>query len=150
MEIKKKKCSFKDHKEIDANIYCCECNIYMCNKCETFHSKLLENHRTFSLEKNIEEIFTGYCKEKGHNNNELAFFCKTHNQLCCVACFSKIKIKEIGKHKDCNICLIENIKDEKINKLKDNIKCLEELNNTLENSINDLNYGKKRRRKGKI
>ena len=27
-----------------------------------------------------------------------------------------------GQHKDCNICLIKDIKDEKINKLNENIK----------------------------
>ena len=43
------------------------------------------------------------------------------------SCICKIRKDEIGKHKDCNVCTIEEIKDEKINKLKENIKCLEEL-----------------------
>ena len=138
MEKQKKKCSFEDHREIDATFYCCQCEINICNKCENFHSKLCKNHRTFPLDKNIDEIFTGVCKENNHNYNDLSFFCKTHNQLCCVACCCKIKTKEIGNHRDCEICLIENIKDEKINKLKDNIKNLEELSNNISKSINDL------------
>ena len=81
MENKIKKCSFEEHKEIDAKFYCLECRIYMCNKCENFHSKLLKNHKSFSLEINIDEIFTGFCKETNHNYNELSFFCKNHNQL---------------------------------------------------------------------
>ena len=138
MEIKKKKCSFKDHREIDANFYCLQCGINICNKCEIFHSKLFENHPIFSLDKNIDEIFTGFCKEKNHKNNDLSFYCKNHNQLCCVSCICKVKTKEIGKHGDCDICLIENIKDEKINKLKENIKYLEELSNNIFKSINEL------------
>ncbi len=63
---------------------------------------------------------------------KLEFFCKSHNKLCCLACISKIKIKNYGMHKDCNICPIEKIKDEKRNKLKENIKILEDLSNNIE------------------
>ena len=138
MENQKKKCSYKKHREIDANFYCLQCGINICNKCEIFHSKLLENHLIFSIDKNIDEIFTGCCKEKNHNNLSLSFYCKSHNKLCCASCISKIKTKEFGKHGNCNICLIENIKDEKINKLKENIKNLEELSNNIYKSIKEL------------
>ena len=138
MENQTKKCSFKDHREIDANYYCLQCKINLCNKCEIFHSKLLENHLTFSLDKNIDEIFTGFCKEKNHNYYDLSFFCKTHNILCCAYCITKIKRKELGKHRDCEICLIENIKEEKIIKLKENIRNLEELSNDITKSIKEL------------
>ena len=138
MENKKKKCSFKDHREIDAKYCCLICGINFCNKCEIIHSKFFENHRTFSLEKNIDEIYTDFCQEKNHNYTHLSFFCKTHNILCCAYCFSKIKTKEVGKHRDCEICLIEDIKEEKINKLKENIKNLEELSNDISKSIKDL------------
>ena len=136
MEIQKKKCSSKEHEEIDANSYCGECKIYICNKCEILHSKLFQNHKTFILDKNFEEIFTGFCNEKNHYD-KLEFFCKTHNQICCAACLCKIKKNEIGKHKDCDVCFIEDIKDEKKNKLKENIQYLEELFNTLQESINN-------------
>ena len=66
------------------------------------------------------------------------FFCKNHNILCCAACICKIKYNELGNHKDCDICLIQDIKEEKINQLKENIKSLEELSKTLEESINSL------------
>ena len=135
--MQNKKCSFKDHEEIDAIIYCGECKVYMCNKCEIFHSKLLSNHQTFILEKDIEEIFTGFCKEENHPN-KLEYFCITHNQLCCAACLCKIKKNENGKHKDCDTCIIEDIKDEKLKKLKENIKYLEDLSNSLKESINKL------------
>ena len=66
------------------------------------------------------------------------YFCKNHNVLCCAACISKIKGKGNGQHADCEICFIEDIKDTKKNKLKDNIKLLEDLSNTLNQSIINL------------
>ena len=121
MEIKKKKCSFEDHRDIDAIIYCKKCEIYLCNKCEAYHTKLCKNHQTIILGKDTEIYITGYCKEENHYD-KLEYFCKNHNQLCCSACIAKIKGKGKGQHTDCNICFIEDIKDEMKNKLKDNIK----------------------------
>ena len=51
----------------------------------------------------------------------MEFFCKTHNILCCVACIAKIKDGIYGQHFDCNVYHIKKIKDEKRNKLKENI-----------------------------
>ena len=69
---------------------------------------------------------------------ELNFYCKTHNQLCCGACLSKIKNEGTGQHFDCNVCPIGEIKNEKKNILDKNIELLEELLGTIENSINEL------------
>ncbi len=113
MEFPIKKCSFKDHQEINANSYCFQCDVYMCNKCNDFHSKLLQNHNAYPLDKDISEIFTGFCKEPNHNI-KLEYFCKNHNELCCAACLCKIKKGGNGKHKDCEACIIEDIKFEKI------------------------------------
>ena len=52
--------------------------------------------------------------------------------------YSRLQKKGIGQHKDCNVCLIEEIKDEKKNKIKSNIKYLEEISNSLNDSINKL------------
>ena len=138
-EIGKMKCSLKKHKEIEANIYCQECNIYMCNKCEKNHSELFENHHQYNLDKNksINNIFTGYCKEKNHLG-KLIYFCKNHNQLCCTACISKIKGLGNGKHNNCKICFIKKIKKAKKEKLKENIKLLEEMSKNIKESINEL------------
>ena len=136
-DVPEKKCSFKEHKEIKAIFYCVECKVYLCNKCENFHSKLCEKHLIFNIENNTGEIFTGNCKEENHQI-KLEYFCKTHNQLCCAACIAKIKKNENGKHKDCDVCLIEDIKDEKKNKIKENIKFLEELSNNLQQSLDLL------------
>ena len=143
MEIIKKKCSSKGDEKIDAIIYCGECKIYICNKCEKFHTKLFDNHITYNIENQIGELFTDFCQEKNHRQ-KLQFFCKNHNILCCVACISKIAKNEFGKHKDCEICLIEDIKEGKKEQLISNIKYLEEISNTFEESINTLkeSFGK--------
>ena len=113
----KKKCSLKDHEESDAIFYCIECKIYMCNKCEKIHGELFKNHNLYNLDKDIKDIFTGFCKEEKHQSFELEYFCKNHNQLCCAACISKLKGKKNGKHNDCDIYFIEKIKDIKKNNL---------------------------------
>ena len=138
MEESKKKCSYKDHKDNDAISYCSKCQIYMCNKCINSHSNLFNNHDLYKLEKKIDDIFNDFCKEENHNNNILEYYCKTHNQLCCAACITKIKGHGKGEHNDCDICFIEDIKDEKKNKLKDNIKSLEDLSNKLIEEIKEL------------
>ena len=102
--INQKNCSFPEHQAIKAITYCFICKIYMCNKCEIFHSKMFE----------------------------------THKQLCCAKCVIKIGNKKDAIHKDCNVCPIEEIKDEKINNLKENIKKLEELSKNLNNGIENL------------
>ena len=135
---KNKKCSLNKHKDYNAVTYCQECDKYMCKKCEEFHSQLFEDHNLYNIDKNIKGIFTGICKEKNHND-KLSYFCETHNQLCCAACISKIKGIGNGKHKDCNISSIKNIKSEKKRKLKENMnylndiyKNLDKINNTKE------------------
>ena len=137
MENKAVKCSSKDDKDINSTSYCGECKIFMCNKCEKFHSKLFSNHQIYNLDKQPEEIFTGFCKEPNHRDI-LEFFCKDHNTLCCTACLCKISKKNIGQHKDCNVCLIEEVKDEKKNKIISNIKYLEEISDTIQDSIDNL------------
>ena len=138
MENKMKKCSNLEHNEIKANSYCSKCEIYMCNKCENIHSKLCNNHQSFILDKNIDKLFTGLCKEENHHQMELEFFCKTHNELCCGLCICKIKKNSLGKHNNCEVYNIEDIKDEKINKLKENIQLLQKLSNSFEDSIDKL------------
>ena len=92
VENNKKKCSLNEHKDNDAVIYCQECKVYMCNKCEKMHSGFLKFHHIYSLDKNINEIFTGLCLYPNHSII-LEYYCKTHNQLCCAACLAKIKKK---------------------------------------------------------
>ena len=137
MEIDNKKCSFRDHKDIPAITYCEQCDIYMCFKCAEYHKGLLEKHNSFGVDKNIKEIFTGFCKEEYHSN-ELEYFCKTHNKLCCIACITKIKGEGKGQHTDCEVCFIKDIKDEKKYKLNENMEYLEKLSNDLNKYIIEL------------
>ena len=134
-----RRCSLSSHKEIDAISFCQECKIFMCNKCEKLHSEVLENHHQYKIdkEKDINEIFTGLCKEINHQC-ELKYFCKTHNILCCAECITKIKGKDHGQHTDCDICSIYDIEKEKKNKLEENIKTLEKMFNNLKDTIDEL------------
>ena len=135
MEMEKK-CSFEEHKEMNAIKYCPECRIYMCNKCEKSHSALFKNHNPYNSNKE-DEIFTGFCKEKNHPI-KLRYFCKNHNQLCCGLCIAKLNEDGEGQHKDCDVCYIEKIKEEKKNKLKENIKYLEDLETKFNESLESL------------
>ena len=152
-EINKKKCSINEHKEIDAIIYCQDCKINMCEKCEKIHSNsiLLKNHHTYSLDKNPKDIFTGLCLKPEHAL-ALKYYCETHNELCCAACIAKIKKKGDGKHKDCVVYYISKIKPSKKKNLENNMKKLEELSKELEPSIKELKsiYEKIKESKDKI
>ena len=134
MEKNKKKCSLESHKESEAVLFCLECKIYMCHKCDTHHSELFKNHHQFQLD---QEIFTNLCNEKNHSL-EYKFFCKSHNKLVCPLCITKFKGEDYGQHTDCDVCPIQDIKFEKMNILKENIKILENLSKNLEESIKEL------------
>ena len=129
------KCFSEEHKEINAISFCPQCKIYMCNKCENIHLSFFKNHNSYNV-KEEEEIFTGFCKEKNHY--ELKYFCKDHNQLCCISCIAKLNEDGEGQHKDCEVCYIDKIKEEKKNKLKENMKTLENLQNAFNESMESL------------
>ena len=136
--MENKKCSNKKHSEINAILFCPECRKYLCNKCHNLHSELFDNHHSYNLDKNLKDIFTGFCKQQKHNQYKLQFFCKIHNELCCMACLCKYDEKENGQHKNCDICKLEDIKSEKKNNLNENIKILEEFLNELKQSIKEI------------
>ena len=139
MEERDIKCSSKEHQEINAISYCCNCDVYMCNKCENFHSNLLKNHKVFNIDYYLKKNFTGFCNEDNHKN-EYEYFCKTHNTLCCVACIAKIKNKNNGKHADCVIYNIDEIINDKKKIMNDNIKYLKEISAKIQESINDVKH----------
>ena len=131
------KCSAKSHKDIDAISFCSQCKIYMCNKCLNYHKELFENHQMNDINKNNIEIFIDLCKKNGHEK-KLEFFCKEHNELCCALCITKLEYKEYGQHKNCNICPIEYILEEKKNKLEENINKLKKLIDDLIKNLKEL------------
>ena len=134
---KSNNCSSKNHKEKEAKIFCIECKINMCNTCEKYHSELFSNHHIYNIDSKAGNTFTGYCQEKNHNI-KLQYYCKDHNTLCCAACLCKIKNFGNGIHNACKVCSIYKIKNEKKNKLLDNIKYLENYSKSLKDLINDL------------
>ena len=121
------------HFEIDATIYCSQCRIYMCDDCKRYHQEKRPNHKIRDLNSIEKELF---CKEAKHNE-ELKYFCKNHNKLCCSKCINKIKDEENGQHSDCTILNITEIEEEKKNGLNENIFILENLSNNIEDSINN-------------
>ena len=68
----------------------------------------------------------------------MEFFCKTHNQLCCAGCITKIKLKDKGQHSDCELCTLEDIKENKENLLKENILNLEKLSKEMDGLIDEI------------
>ena len=85
----------------------------MCNKCSIIHLDNFKGHHVFNSKKNINENFTGFCKIKNHQQAELIYFCKEHNELCCACCISKIKSEDFGQHNKCNVCTVQEIINEK-------------------------------------
>ena len=138
MNTQKKKCSLKEHADINANIYCKKCEIYMCNKCEVHHSKLFENHQNFILNNDFDELCNEFCEEEEHNYSKLKYYCKTHNKLCCSECIVNIKGKGYGLHANCDIYLIEDIIEEKKKGIKENIKILEDISSKFNESFKDI------------
>ena len=136
-ENQAKKCSSNKHSNIDAISYCSECNKFLCNKCQNFHSELFDNHILSNLDKEINDAFIDICNKENHHI-KLEFFCKNHNELCCSSCICKIKNEVYGQHRDCDVCLITEIVDEKKKNLKKNINILEELSKNFEKSIQEL------------
>lgn len=134
-------CSLKKHNKDEAIILCRECQIYMCKICYMHHSELFDDHNIKLLENNdnkdIKNLFTGLCTEENHSDN-LDYFCKNHNKLCCAACISKIKSNGNGQHTDCEVCNIEEIKEEKEKLLKENSQILQNLSNQLEELMEEL------------
>ena len=137
MEAKTKNCFFPGHSNTEATIFCQDCKLFMCNKCENIYSEVCKTHKKYKLDKNMKDLFIGLCLEENHLQ-ELSYFCKTHNKLCCANCIAKIKDEKNGQHGDCDICSIKNIEQEKKQNLNENIKKLENMSNNLIEKINEL------------
>jgi len=138
MEENKKYCFLPEHSKIEAILFCLECKLFMCNKCEKQYSERCKNHTKYKYDNNNQkDTFIGYCLKKNHLK-ELNYYCKQHNILCCAQCITKIKDEENGQHSNCDICPIKDIEKEKHDKLKENIQKLENMSNNLKDKINEL------------
>jgi hypothetical protein len=80
MEIQNKKCSLKEHSEVDAIIFCLNCKLNLCKECEVFHSNFCKDHQIYNIDAKDNEIFNEFCKEYDHFI-KLEYFCRTHNIL---------------------------------------------------------------------
>ena len=131
--ITNKKCSFEEHKDIDAISYCSKCDIYVCEKCKDYHNNLINRNHNQIFNKENNEI----CLEKNHQE-KLEYFCRTHNKLCCRACVTKIKGLGNGQHSECDICFVKDITDERKNLLEQNIIYLKNNRTTFDSLIKKL------------
>ena len=131
--ITNKKCSFEEHKDIDAISYCSKCDIYVCEKCKDYHNNLINRNHNQIFNKENNEI----CLEKNHQE-KLEYFCRTHNKLCCRACVTKIKGLGNGQHSECDICFVKDITDERKNILEQNIIYLKNNRTSFDSLINKL------------
>ena len=130
------KCYYNEHSEQTATNYCFKCNKFLCETCSTSHFDANPKHNLFSVEKDLNLNFTGFCKE-GHPN-KLDYYCSTHNNLCCAACLCKINDKGDGQHTECNVCYIGDIKEEKKSKLIDNLKLLKKFSLNIKKMLKDI------------
>ena len=138
MDEKLKYCSLPGHSKNEAILFCLGCKLFMCNKCENQYTEICKNHIKYKFDnKNQKDIFIGYCLEKNHLD-ELKYFCKEHNILCCANCITKIKDEENGQHSNCDICPVKDVEKEKHDKLKENIQKLDNMSNNLKDKISEL------------
>ena len=138
MDDSKIKCSSNKHKDTDAMSYCLNCKLYLCNKCQKMHSEFYENHNLIILDKDLNSFFIYECDKENHDKIKLKFFCKNHNILCCAHCVNKINKFGYGEHYNCDFTHINDIKEEKKIKLKENIYKLQELSKNIDNIIIEL------------
>ena len=149
MDSEKIFCSLPDHSNEEAEFFCPECKMNMCSNCNKMHSNFFRSlHHQYKIEKEKENNNSpsiSLCQEKNHFQ-ELMYYCETHNKLCCAFCIVKVKDEINGKHGDCNVYKLDEIEEEQKNKLKENLKNLENLSKYIDTSItelkNDLNKSK--------
>ena len=61
--VKVQKCNSKKHEDINAVVFCKDCNKFLCIKCKNFHSDLFDNHKLTPINNNNSEqndVFTGF------------------------------------------------------------------------------------------
>ena len=131
------KCYYNEHSEQTATNYCFKCNKFLCETCSTSHFDFNPKHNLFSVDKDLNLNFTGFCTEENHPN-KLDYYCSTHNNLCCAACLCKINDKGDGQHAECKVCYIGDIKEEKKSKLIDNLKLLKKFSSNLKKMLKDI------------
>ena len=71
---------------------CIDCELYLCQDCNRYHSKKNSQHNFVSLDDvpSAEKVL--YCPE--HRKNELDYYCETCDKLLCIYCVTKIEHAE--------------------------------------------------------
>ena len=114
---------------VKATAYCMQCKIYMCPSCVDHHMMIpvSASHMLVTGDKFLSVYPTGhgqYIKQcPDHPDEEIKFYCNTHDALCCCACNLD--------HNQCTIKYIRNIskdfhRSQDYAKLKEDIRSSED------------------------
>ena len=95
----KRKCS--KHQNAEVVTYYPECKKFCCTECDKLMRELFPEYHPLPIEEASELTLTfeDRCKEIGHSDCPLNYFCKTHNELCCSEC----AYSGTGKHRGCAV-----------------------------------------------
>jgi len=127
-----------------ASAYCLDCQIYLCPSCEGQHKKYptFQDHRLLTGGKMPSFYLTGHGTDdlnkcSDHPQEEIKFFCDSHNEVYCCIC-------NITKHNGCNQKYIPDICKDYINSgeyndliaffqntTKTSISCLQDIANCI-------------------
>ena len=96
--------SDKKQKSIQAEMFCMECQEYMCDQCSDIH-KSMKVSRAHRLRSTVEcpslkeclELSASYCEQ--HPNKEIEIYCEECKAVCCMMCY----IQNHQSHKCCDV-----------------------------------------------
>lgn len=73
----------------NADLYCYECQYYLCAPCRKFHDKFIKNHKVTESFKIDRSMFASTLKCESHNL-EYVHYCKNCKCLTCSACTTTV------------------------------------------------------------
>ena len=119
--------------------YCFQCGAFWCEGCITVHNLIRANieHRTLALkdfqDQDLEEVLKrpAFCQKKGHEKEELKFFCKDCKVAICNSCVVTLH----GVHAK---ILLEDGANERKHRIDSVIKSLKEKTEEKRNELSKL------------
>ena len=95
----KRKCS--KHQNAEVVTYYPECKKFCCIECDKQMRELFPEYRPVAIEdaSELTLTFEDRCREVGHGDCPLNYFCQTHGELCCSEC----AYSGAGRHRGCAV-----------------------------------------------
>lgn len=108
METPKKKCSSETHQDKEAVSYCSKCDIYMCKKCQIFHSELFTSKHSSSIFEeskfsNLNESNELPCLDDLQLNEDIKYLKNYSNKLKDINDKLNLELEKINKIKEDSI-----------------------------------------------